>query len=286
MRKAWNKNGIEHPKRLAGNEHIVVSRENALDVLRYQQSLPARRIDAALVMECVDWVVGDYRVEPSAQERVWKAICEKIGGDGLPQSGRRRLRPAVVLTAALLAVLLVAGVCLAAGILPWKLVINRGQETFELIAQRDSEYGLGQTGVAHTGLSEEFDRQLQNYQIEAALPRWVPEGFVASNVILPLPEESAVYVSCEFWRGKEEFITLSVEDLFYEMDTIIEIETEYEMNGDEVEVYTKNGIDYYIYTNLRTQYAKWRVGSYECTISGTISEDEIKQMIDSITEEE
>ena len=281
MRNVWNKNGIEHPKRLAGNEHIVVSKENALDVLYYQQSLPARRIDAALVMECVDWVVGDYQVEPSAQERVWKAICKKIGGDETPQSNRRRLRPAVVLTAVLLILLLLAGVCLAAGILPWKLVINKGQQTFELIAQRDSEYGLGKTSIAQTGLSDAFDEQLSRYEIRTALPHWVPEGFVAKVVSVPDSEEESVYVACHFYRG-DQHLQVRVRNLFCGMDDLEENTMVYEMSGEDVRTYESNGIEYYIYDNRAAKNAIWRDGSFSCYIAGDVTEDELKQMIDSI----
>jgi hypothetical protein len=51
-----------------------------------------------------------------------------------------------------------------------------------------------------------------------------------------------------------------------------------------VTVYKCNGIEHYIMSN-NTQYsAVWLAGIYECTIYGTVSEAELKQIIDSIYE--
>ena len=49
-------------------------------------------------------------------------------------------------------------------------------------------------------------------------------------------------------------------------------------------VYKCNGIEHYIMSN-NTQYsAVWLAGIYECTIYVTVSEAELKQIIDSIYE--
>ena len=47
-------------------------------------------------------------------------------------------------------------------------------------------------------------------------------------------------------------------------------------------VYKKSGHEYYIVTNVNDSKAGWISGSYSYSISGRLSEDEIKEMIDSI----
>lgn len=56
----------------------------------------------------------------------------------------------------------------------------------------------------------------------------------------------------------------------------------YEKDSSDVSIYQKDGIDYYIMNNLDTVSAIWKNGSFECQISGNITRDELKQIIDSI----
>ena len=49
-----------------------------------------------------------------------------------------------------------------------------------------------------------------------------------------------------------------------------------------VEEYIVSGITYYIFENNKQVQAAWTVDSYECNISGNVTIDELKQMIDSI----
>ena len=55
-----------------------------------------------------------------------------------------------------------------------------------------------------------------------------------------------------------------------------------EQSGSPLEVYSVDGIDYYIFDNYNTLEAVWIIDSYECYISGPIAIEEIKQIIDSI----
>lgn len=56
----------------------------------------------------------------------------------------------------------------------------------------------------------------------------------------------------------------------------------FEIESDPVEIYSCNGIDYYIFQNRDQLRAVWLVDTYECLISGDISIEELKLMIDSI----
>ena len=55
-----------------------------------------------------------------------------------------------------------------------------------------------------------------------------------------------------------------------------------EIENDPIEIYSHNGIDYYLFSNLDQFRAVWLVDSYECLISGDVSIEELKMMIDSI----
>ena len=55
-----------------------------------------------------------------------------------------------------------------------------------------------------------------------------------------------------------------------------------EINGEILEVYERSDIEYYIFYNNNRLRAAWIKGSYECYISGDMTIEEIKMMIDSI----
>lgn len=61
--------------------------------------------------------------------------------------------------------------------------------------------------------------------------------------------------------------------------------THFESDGEYTEIYNANGIDYYIFYNNSYICAAWNQGYYDCCISGEISVDALKKMIDSIPKE-
>ena len=56
----------------------------------------------------------------------------------------------------------------------------------------------------------------------------------------------------------------------------------YEKDSEGVVIYQKDGIDYYIISNLNTISAVWKYSSFECQISGNIEKEDLIKMIDSI----
>ena len=49
-----------------------------------------------------------------------------------------------------------------------------------------------------------------------------------------------------------------------------------------LEIYTADGVDYYIFSNTDTLQVVWSIGEFECQIVGEITIEEMKAMIDSI----
>lgn len=60
-------------------------------------------------------------------------------------------------------------------------------------------------------------------------------------------------------------------------------ETLYEKDNSPMMIYQKDNIDYYFMKNLELETVVWCNGPLECQISGTISREELKKMIDSIS---
>jgi len=55
-----------------------------------------------------------------------------------------------------------------------------------------------------------------------------------------------------------------------------------EKNDDLLEVYMVDSVEYYIFSSTETMNAAWSIGEFECIITGKITLEEMKRMIDSI----
>ena len=58
--------------------------------------------------------------------------------------------------------------------------------------------------------------------------------------------------------------------------------SEVEKDADDIEIYTIGGIEHYLMEDLGRQKAVWYNDAWECRITGDISRDDLKSMIDSI----
>ena len=106
------------------------------------------------------------------------------------------------------------------------------------------------------------------------VPTWIPEGFALDKIEKDSSPLREIYTVLYLDISKELRIQIST----YLSEDIRNLEIE----NDPVEIYTHNGIDYYIFENEDQLRAVWFVDSYECYISGDVSIDELKMMIDSI----
>lgn len=116
---------------------------------------------------------------------------------------------------------------------------------------------------------------LEQYEVRKELaPTWIPNGYV-----------------CISADGKKTPKALSISGI-YEKDgerLIIKIRREFgsppvqiEKNEDLIEIYTADGVDYYIFSNDKYMQTAWIVGEYECIIIGNLTMEEMKKVIDSI----
>ena len=113
-----------------------------------------------------------------------------------------------------------------------------------------------------------------NQITEKLAPTWMPDGYTSKDLqIMSTPRVrnvSAVYDN----NGSELIIKIR--------QTIGVPAAQVEKNDDLLEVYVVDGVEYYIFSNTETLQAAWAFGEFECGISGKITLEEMKRMIDSI----
>lgn len=129
----------------------------------------------------------------------------------------------------------------------------------------------------HSSLKAEFDTVFSPTEVpEYLLPTWLPDHFTKKT-------EDGYTSKTEIFKmflyednSSSDFFSISVSYLLSNPTVIYEKDTE------DVVIYQKDGIDYYIMSNLNTITAIWKVDSFECQISGNIEREDLIKMIDSI----
>lgn len=156
-----------------------------------------------------------------------------------------------------------------------KALVTWTSETFSFVSpKRDVEV-------------PELDDPYMNLRLEVAdytdlevVPTWVPDGTVMENDIRVLERQDVTIIEGIFTSDLGRFtIRYRIYDtipneypIFYKWTT-------------EHTHYIHDGIEYHIASNNRDNTASWINDGVECMIQGDLSEDDLKQMVDSILKE-
>ncbi len=128
-----------------------------------------------------------------------------------------------------------------------------------------------------------WEQKMRALTDRSVLPTWYPEGSTITRIEETPPlDDFGSKVSVIFQAGDREFL---IHNLVYASQEILDLNTpEYEKNPGSPEEYFSHGIPHYIMGNMERNVAVWRNGLTENLISGYLSVDELKKMIDSIYE--
>lgn len=111
-------------------------------------------------------------------------------------------------------------------------------------------------------------------QQDGLAPHWIPEGYICTSISAKenpkMQSISAIYEK----DGEQLIIKIWQE---FSSDPM-----QIEKNEDLIEIYTTDGVDYYIFSNDKYMQTAWVVGEYECIIIGNLTMEEMKKVIDSI----
>jgi hypothetical protein len=176
---------------------------------------------------------------------------------------------ALAATAAVLVLLITCSVTAKAfGIDVWKAVIQWTQETFHF-----GEWGNSNpnSDMPYASLQE----ALEQGKITTPLaPTWIPDGYKLVDVTVKRNPMQKIYRAK--YMKEEQYLIITVREY---LDGVPHYE---EQSEGFVEEYEVTGITYYLFSNNETVRAVWLYDSYECDISGRVTIDELKKMIDSI----
>lgn len=197
------------------------------------------------------------------------------GADLRPRARRRRIlwRSSLIVAAAMAALLCGMVAAQASGVDVFGTLGRWTNDTFRFI----SRYTVGEPD---DGMSPEYRdivrSTLAGWGAEDLFPTWSPEGFEASEPIV-MSNSGSNCISVDF-SSKNKFYYAEVTH-FYNVSSL---PGAFEKDSYDVDEYMSNGKLFYIFSNIDTLSATWFDGEFMVMISGTLTTDEIKAIIDSI----
>ena len=137
-------------------------------------------------------------------------------------------------------------------------------------------------GTTAPNPEQEYNAELKSLQdalndnevTERLSPTWMPEGYT-SNDLQVMRSPRALNVYANYQKNDEELVIKIRQTIGVQAEQV-------EKNDDLLEVYVVDGVEYYIFSNTETLNAAWSIGEFECIITGKITLEEMKMMIDSI----
>lgn len=186
------------------------------------------------------------------------------------KSAKRWLRAVAAAAAAVVVIVLGTVTTNAFGYDIWGKLFGWTDSSFYLVDKPQTE----EPGVA----GHKFDTlqdALDHFGIPYALePGWLPDGYEFGKVnVMQSPIKLSIQAA--YYCG-EDRITFCVDTNVEGSELHIEAEPGWS------EQYESEGVLYHILRNEEKHIAVWAVGDYECYISGKITVEELKRIVDSL----
>ena len=153
----------------------------------------------------------------------------------------------------------------------WNTVVHWAEETFCFSTDVEVSEPTPNENIQYNSL---HDILLANNRSITCVPQWIPETYVFEEAFVSESPVQETYVAV--YLSGEKMLKITVQSF---LDGAPE---QIEESSNLLELYTVSGIDYYIFENHDQLQAVWIIDTFECYISGELSIDEIKLMIDSI----
>lgn len=162
-----------------------------------------------------------------------------------------------------------------------------GFDLFGKVAKWSKEFfhfeGIPDTTIiANATISNENDfsslhQALSSYEISQKLaPTWLPDCYVLAEFRITETPNENVFYSKHINASTNDELSITIKQVLVGNPFNIE------KSDDLVEIYTANGIAYYIFQNYDTIHVSWVVENFECIIICKLPIDTVKEIIDSI----
>ena len=155
----------------------------------------------------------------------------------------------------------------------WDAVAKWAKETFSFVSSEDvqlTEPAPSDT-QQYSSLQELLAETDQEYDF---IPTWLPDGYELEDITVAENPMQRNYVA--YYRKGETPLRITVQSFVMEDPEKVEI------NENLIELIEYGGIEYYVFSNNAKIQVIWTRDSYQCVVSGDLTIEEIKTMINSI----
>lgn len=155
----------------------------------------------------------------------------------------------------------------------WDAIAKWANETFSFVSSENVQVGQPDETDAEKYTSLQ-DVLINNGREPEIIPSWIPARFILQDVEMDINPVQEIY-RATYVDGSNELRIHICNYLSTDLQNI-------EVNEDIIEIYKVENTEFYIFNNVDELRAIWLKDSFECYISGDVSMEEIKKMINSI----
>ena len=181
-----------------------------------------------------------------------------------------------VAVVAIVCVVLTAAAVSAKAFAPdfWEKVATWTREIFRFEDATDGTEGQEPDKEDNQEL-DSLRKAMDQYKVPTDIaPNWIPTEYISVDIkTMESPKSCTILAVYE--KDREQLIIQIRQEFGSDPFQI-------EKNEDLIEIYTVDGVDYYIFSNNKNLQTAWIVGEYECLIIGKLTLEDMKKVIDSI----
>lgn len=251
--------------------------DQALDDLARRVMLDAARLEYGNLLE----ELPEHDFSPEFERKMKNLIRQA------DHPARHRLLRTGQLVAALVALLLLLTVATAAaGYDIWRMLAEWTAEKITL-APGQIEYidpddlHIPEEPGEYTDLQEALTAYGLNRSV---VPKWLPEGFVQIHLDIEAAAKGSLIIFYALYQWEKNPLVIQVNIYLEDEERVYDSFGNFQKDEGDPIPYEAGGITHLLTTNAGRPVALWANGPAECCISGDITMEELKQMIDSIYE--
>ena len=156
----------------------------------------------------------------------------------------------------------------------WDTVAKWTEETFHFGYVGQTEETNAPTPEHAYSCSSLREALAQSNTTVNLVPTWIPDGYTEIKVDITETPKQNIFLAVYQYKNDSIFIRIS--------EYLDSHPLQIEQSEALIEIYSFNDTDFYIFNNSGQLKAAWINEKYECYISGPISIEQLKEMINSI----
>lgn len=268
-------------KILSEKESDAQALEKMYKILEEASAADDLTMDTDLIDECIKTIgLLEGSQERVTQEKLQKMKQEvKLKYKDSKENSHSRIAGRIFVRVAaclILAFSVTVAVANAFGFNPIKMIISWKDDTLNLSSRSEISNGQDVNNSTFIRMEDAFE----DIKPSPMVPNWIPEGF-SFKYAEKFARNDNINLLLYYEADSDKIIIFDF-IIYNSTDKNTEDEASFEKDSNEVEVYEKNSIKHYIFSNIEQTQAVWTKLNVTYNISGDISSDEMKKIIDNM----